>query len=136
MRPLWSFLIVDRPLGLLAQFALSDRREMISVFADLATFAAYAVIPLLIVWSILQRMRVHFSRVWFLLVAYLIVGGAVNVFASFGYSAASWTAAMKVTLAFISWIWVVVLIPLLPQLLETRSAEEFTRLVSKHEQAE
>jgi PAS domain S-box-containing protein len=136
MRPLWSLLIEAPAPWLVAQARPWDPLEMTSVFADLVTFAAYAVIPLLIVWSILQRKQVHFSRVWFLLVAYLIVGGAVNVFAAFGESAANWTAALKVTLAFISWIWVIVLIPLLPQLLETKSAEEFTRLVSKHEQAE
>jgi two-component system sensor histidine kinase/response regulator len=136
MRPLWSLLIDMSGPWLIAQTKPWDPLEMTSVFADLVTFAAYAVIPLLIVWSLLQRKHVHFSRVWFLLVAYLIVGGAVNVFAAFGESAANWTAALKVTLAFISWIWVIVLIPLLPQLLETRTAEEFTRLVSKHEQAE
>jgi two-component system, sensor histidine kinase and response regulator len=136
MRPLGSPLFVAFRPWLVAQTKPWDPLEMTSVFADLVTFAAYAVIPLLIVWSILQRKHVHFSRVWFLLVTYLIVGGAVNVFAAFGESAAHWTAALKVTLAFISWIWVIVLIPLLPQLLELRTAEEFTRVVSKHEQAE
>ena len=78
----------------------------------------------------------HFSRVWFLLVVYLLVGGAVHVLSAFGDATSQWTAAMKVVLAFVSWIWVIVLIPLVPQLLEAKSAEEFTYLVTKHEEAE
>jgi PAS domain-containing protein len=44
--------------------------------------------------------------------------------------------AMKVVLAFVAWIWVIVLIPLVPKLLEARSDEEFARLLSMHEEAE
>ncbi|HEY2411152.1 MAG TPA: response regulator [Pirellulaceae bacterium] len=109
---------------------------MISVFADLATFGAYAVIPLLIVYFLLRRRQVHFSRVWFLLVVYLLVGGAANVLNAFGEPVANWATAMKIALAFVSWIWVLVLIPLVPQLLEARTAEEFTHLLTKHEEAE
>lgn len=110
--------------------------ELTSIFADLATFAAYAVIPLLIVYFLLRRRRVHFSRVWFLLMVYLVVGGAMHVLSAFGESTANWTTALKVALAFVSWIWVIVLIPLVPQLLEARTAEEFTHLLMKHEEAE
>ena len=53
--------------------------EMTSIFADLATFGAYLVIPLLIAYFLLRRRHVHFSRVWFLLVVYLLVGGAANL---------------------------------------------------------
>ena len=59
---------------------------------------------------------------------YLLVGGAAHVLSAFGEPAATWAAAMKVALAFVSWIWVIVLIPLVPQLLEARTAEEFTHL--------
>jgi PAS domain S-box-containing protein len=45
-------------------------------------------------------------------------------------------AVLKVVLAFASWLTLLVLIPLVPRLLETRSAEEFAHLVSKHEEAE
>src|SRR6478752_3648604 len=96
---------------LLAQAARNVRNdwsplETTSIFADLATFAAYAVIPLLILYFLLRRRHVHFSRVWFLLLAYLIVGGIAHVLTAFGEPAESWAIAMKVVLAFISWIWV------------------------------
>jgi two-component system sensor histidine kinase/response regulator len=123
--------------GLLAQTPkVWHTREMTLVFAELATFGAYAVIPLLILYFLLRRKHVHFSRVWFLLLAYLIVGGIAHVLTAFGEPAESWAIAMKVVLAFIAWIWVIVLVPLVPQLLEARSADEFTHLVSKHEAAE
>ena len=73
---------------------------------------------------------------WFLLLVYLVVGGAAHVLSAFGEPAANWAATMKVALAFVSWIWVLVLIPLVPQLLEARTAEEFKHLLSKHEEAE
>lgn len=136
MRPFWSWPI-NWDLALLAQTPkVYHTRELTLVFAELATFAAYAVIPLLIVYFLFQRKRVHFSRVWFLLLAYLVVGGAAHVLSAFGEPAETWAIAMKVVLAFISWIWVIVLVPLVPQLLEARTAEEFTHLVSKHEAAE
>jgi two-component system, sensor histidine kinase and response regulator len=138
MGPFWSPLIDAQGPWLLAQTApkVWDPLELTQIFAHLATFAAYAVIPLLIVFFLLRRRRVHFSRVWFLLVVYLLVGGAAHVLDAFGESAAHWAAMMKVAFAFVSWIWVIVLIPLVPQLLEARTAEEFTHLVSKHEKAE
>jgi two-component system, sensor histidine kinase and response regulator len=138
MGPLFSPAMLDTPGQLLAQSAprVYDVLEMTSIFADLATFAAYAVIPMLIVYFLLRRRHVHFSRVWFLLMVYLIVGGAVHVLNAFGESTAQWTATLKVALAFVSWIWVLVLIPLVPQLLEARTAEEFTHLLTKHELAE
>jgi two-component system sensor histidine kinase/response regulator len=138
MGPLsWRPIFGSGPL-LLAQRGTWKGLELTLLFADLATFAAYAVIPLLIVYFLLRRRRVHFSRVWFLLVVYLIVGGAVHVLDAFGSgeTVVRLAAVMKVALAFVSWIWVIVLIPLVPRLLEARSAEEFTQLLSKHEEAE
>jgi len=84
MGPLsWRPIFGSGPL-LLAQRGAWKGLELTLLFADLATFAAYAVIPLLIVYFLLRRRRVHFSRVWFLLVVYLIVGGAVHVLDAFG----------------------------------------------------
>jgi hypothetical protein len=68
-----------------------DPLELTLVFADLATFAAYAVIPLLIGYFLLRRRHVHFSRVWFLLVVYLLVGGAVHVLSAMG----GWEPAVR-----------------------------------------
>lgn len=112
--------------------------DLMLVFADLATFAAYAVIPLLIVYFLLRRRHVHFSRVWFLLLVYLIIGATVHVLDACGGwgPVANLALAMKVVLAFVAWIWVIVLIPLVPRLMEARSDEEFSRLLSLHEEAE
>src|SRR4051794_10197034 len=137
MGPVWSSSFERLNLWLFAQTPrVFNALEMTSIFAHLATFAAYAVIPLLIIYFFLRRRQVHFSRVWFLLVLYLIVGGAANLLFAFGEPAANWATAMKVGQAFVSWIWVLVLIPLVPQLLEARTAEEFTHLLTKHEEAE
>src|SRR5262249_12628598 len=139
MVPLWSWLNSVEAAGLLAQQTVpqATELELMRVFADLLTFAAYAVIPLLILFSILRRRHVHFSRVWFLLVMYLIVGSAAHVLDAIDWDLAQRMAiVMKVVLAFIACVWVIVLIPLLPMLLELRTAEEFTQLLNKHEEAE
>ena len=138
MAPLWSPDSALMGLWLLAQAARRtwDTRELASVFADLAILLAYAVIPLLIVYFLLRRRRVHFSWVWFLLMVYLVLGGSLHALTALGQPAANWVPIMKIALAFVSWIWVIVLIPLVPRLLETRTAEEFTHLLSKHEEAE
>src|SRR5262245_24143889 len=140
MSLLWLWRPTAADAALLAQRTpiRGDRLDMILVFADLATFAAYAVIPLVILYFLARRRHVHFSRVWFLLLAYLTVGGAVHILDACGDwgPAVQIGAALKVVVAFISWVWVIVLIPLVPQLFELRSAEEFTTLVSKHEEAE
>ena len=139
MSPLWLRMpCASAPLLAQRTPIRGERIDLMLVFADLATFAAYAVIPVVIIYFLLRRRHVHFSRVWFLLLAYLTVGGAVHVLDACGEwgPAIHLGAALKVVVAFISWIWVIVLIPLLPQLFEARSAEEFTTLLSKHEEAE
>src|SRR5437762_9205720 len=109
MRPFWSPSFENLNLWLLAQTPrVFNALEMTSIFAHLATFAAYAVIPLLIAYFLLRRRQVHFSWVWFLLVLYLLVGGAANLLYAFGEPVANWAAMMKVAQAFVSWIWVLV----------------------------
>jgi len=140
MSQFWLWRPANFAAPLTAQYSAfrGEPLELTLIFADLATFAAFAVIPLMILYFLLRRRQVHFSRVWFLLLMYLIVGGAVHVLDACG----NWepvvhlAAALKVVVAFIAWIWVIVLIPLLPKLLEARSAEEFKTLLSKHEEAE
>src|SRR5262245_32075259 len=99
MGPFWSPHDDGRWAWLLGQAAVlgqtlvsqtTPRLEMTQIFADLATAAAYAMIPLLILYFFLRRQRVQFSWVWFLLVLYLVVGGAAHVLSAFGESAASW----------------------------------------------
>jgi PAS domain S-box-containing protein len=112
--------------------------ESTLVFADLAMFAAYAVIPLVILYYLLRRRHVHFTRVWFLLLLFLIIGSGVHLLGAFDAfpAAQRMGAVLKVALVFVAWVGVIVLIPLLPKLIESRSAEEFTQLVTMHEEAE
>src|SRR5688572_23261436 len=140
MGPFGSRLIEGGGFALLAQRPATawTKYDLTLVFTDLAMFAAYAVIPLLILYFFVRRRPVHFSWVWFLLVVYLVIAATVHVLDACG----GWqpiervAAVMKVVLAFVAWIWVIVLIPLVPKLLEARSDEEFSQLLSKHEEAE
>ena len=116
----------------------TDTLALALMAADIATFAAFAAIPVLILFYLLRRRQLNFSRVWFLLVAFLVIGGVVHFMeaATFWWPAYRFLAVLKIVMAFVSWLAVVILIPLLPRLLETRTAEEFARLLSKHEEAE
>lgn len=139
MEPRWWRMVVEGFAPVLAQRTRSwSGLDLTLLFADLATVGAYAVVPIVILYSLARRKHVHFSRVWFLLVLYLMVGGTVHVLDALGggESMQRFAAAMKVVLAFVSWIWVLVLIPLLPRLLETRSPEDFAKLLNKHEETE
>lgn len=108
------------------------------MLADLATFAAFIAIPLMILFYLARRRHFNFTRVWFLLLAFLVIGGTVHFMeaATFWWPAYRLLAVLKVVLAFASWLTLLVLIPLVPRLLETRSAEEFAQLLTKHEEAE
>ena len=116
----------------------SNSLALTLMIADLAIFAAFVAIPLLILFYLARRRHFNFTRVWFLLLAFLVIGGAVHFMeaATFWWPAYRLLAVLKVVLAFSSWLALLVLIPLLPRLLETRTAEEFARLVTKHEAAE
>jgi PAS domain S-box-containing protein len=116
----------------------SNSLALTLMIADLAIFAAFVAIPLLILFYLARRKHFNFTRVWFLLLAFLVIGGAVHFMeaATFWWPAYRLLAVLKVVLAFSSWLALLVLIPLLPRLLETRTAEEFARLLSKHEAAE
>src|SRR5262245_65275891 len=121
---LWRPAAGDAPLVAQVSAFRGEPLELTLICADLATFAAYAVIPLLILYFLLRRRQVHFSRVWFLLLMYLIVGGAVHVLDACG----NWepvvhlAAALKGVVAFIAGVRGIVLSPLVAKLSARRSA--------------
>jgi two-component system, sensor histidine kinase and response regulator len=112
--------------------------QVARMLANLALFGAYAIIPLMIVIVLLRRKQVRFARVWLLVMLFLVVGGLVHLVDAFGPSPAAerLEVAMKTALACIAWIGIVLLIPILPKLLESRSADEFTQLLSEHAEAQ
>src|SRR5687768_9682232 len=50
-----------------------------AMLAELATFGAYAAIPLLILYFLARRRHLAFSRVWFLLLAFMVIGAIVHL---------------------------------------------------------
>src|SRR5688572_29531810 len=108
------------------------------LLANLATALAYFIIPLLILFFLARRKHGGWSRIWFLFFVVLVVGGLVHLLAatSFWWPAYRFHVLVNVTMAVVSWIAIVALIPLIPRMLESKSAEEFFHQLSKREQAE
>ncbi len=108
------------------------------LLANLATALAYFAIPVLILSYLLRRKHLRWSRLWFLFFVVLVVGGLVHLVsaASFWWPAYRFHVVVNVTMAVVSWIALVALIPLIPRLLESKSSEEFFHQLSRREQAE
>jgi two-component system sensor histidine kinase/response regulator len=106
--------------------------------ANLATALAYFAIPLLILYFLIRRDHVRWSRLWFLFFIALVVGGLVHLLSatSFWWPAYRFHVVVNVTMAVVSWITLVVLVPLVPRLLESKSSEEFFHQISQRELAE
>ncbi|MEX2175832.1 MAG: response regulator [Pirellulaceae bacterium] len=108
------------------------------LLANLATAFAFFAIPVLILFFLLRKKNIRWSRMWFLFFVMLVVGGLVHFVsaASFWWPAYRFHVVINVTLAVVSWIAIVALIPLIPRMLESRSSEEFVQQFTKREQAE
>ena len=108
------------------------------MLAHLATALAYFIIPLLILFFLVRGKNIRWSRIWFLFFVVLVVGGLVHLLAatSFWWPAYRFNAVVNVTMAVVSWIAIVALIPLIPRMLESKTAEEFFHQLSKREEAE
>jgi two-component system, sensor histidine kinase and response regulator len=111
---------------------------LVLMLANLATALAYFAIPVAIIYFLIRRNRVRWSKLWLLCFVALVVGGLTHLVSAMGYW---WPAfqlhiAVDVTMAIVSWIAIVVLIPLVPRLLESRSSEEFSQQLARRRQAE
>jgi two-component system sensor histidine kinase/response regulator len=108
------------------------------LLANLATALAYFAIPVLIIYFLIRRNHVRWSKLWFLFFVALVVGGLTHLLAatSFWWPVYRFHLVVHVTMAVVSWIAIVVLIPLVPRLLESKSIEEFSHQLTKAEQAE
>src|SRR5262245_24714785 len=112
--------------------------SLVLMLANFATALAYFAIPVVIVYFLIRRNYVRWSKLWFLCFVALVVGGLTHLFSALGYW---WPAdrlhlAIDLAMAIVSWIAIIVLIPLVPGLLESKSSEEFTRQKQRREEAE
>lgn len=107
--------------------------------ADLATYLAYGTIPAIValyVWRKKQEFRL--PPVWVVLVSFLLVAGISHLLdaAMFWWPAYRFALVVKVLLALLSWSAVIALLPVLPDLLERRSAAEYEHQLAMRKEAE
>ncbi|MCI0358437.1 MAG: response regulator [Planctomycetaceae bacterium] len=111
---------------------------LVLMLANLATALAYFAIPAVIIYFLVRRNHVRWSKLWFLCFVALVVGGLSHLVAATGYW---WPAhrlhvAVDVAMAIVSWIAIAVLIPLVPRFLESKSSEEFSQQLKGRQEAE
>jgi PAS domain S-box-containing protein len=108
------------------------------MLANFATALAYFAIPVLIIYFLIRRNHVRWSSLWFLFFIALVVGGLTHLLAAtaFWWPVYRFHLVVEITMAVVSWIAIVLLIPLVPKLLESKSIEEFSHQLSRRQAAE
>lgn len=107
--------------------------------ADLATYLAYAAIPAVVAIFMWRRKKeVRLPPVWVVLVSFLLVAGVSHLLdaAMFWWPAYRFAAVVKVLLALLAWGTVLALIPVIPNILERRSAAEYEYQLAMRREAE
>ena len=106
--------------------------------AHITTALAYFTIPVIVLFFLLRRRDVRWSRLWVLFFVLLVIGGLVHFMAAstFWWPAYRFHVVLNVAMAAVSWVAVIALIPIVPRLLSSKSGEEFSHQISKHEEAE
>jgi PAS domain S-box-containing protein len=107
--------------------------------ADLAAYLAYAAIPAIVTVFMWRRKReFRLPPVWIVLVSFLLLAGISHLLdaAMFWWPAYRFAAVVKVLLALLSWAAVIALFPIIPEILERRSAAEYEHELAMRKEAE
>ena len=101
--------------------------------SDIAIWAAYTAIPL-VLWSFLRlRPKIPFSRIFLLFAAFILCCGATHLIEAllFYWPAYRLSAVVKFITAVVSWATVVALIPVIPKALSLRSPAELEEEIQR-----
>lgn len=97
----------------------SDLHGWIHIVSDLATWAAYYTLPILILYFASKRRDLAFTRIYWLFAAFILACGTVHLIEAtiFWHPWYRLSALFKVLTAVVSWATVVALVPVLPRAL-------------------
>ncbi|MDX1946446.1 MAG: response regulator [Pirellulaceae bacterium] len=108
------------------------------MLAHFATALAYFTIPVIVLFFLLRRQGVRWSRLWYLFLLLLVIGGTMKLLAAstFFWPAYRLHVVVSILMAVVAWVSVIALIPIIPHLLESKRPEEVLFHISKREEAE
>jgi PAS domain S-box-containing protein len=125
---------IDWTSGLFV-LAQAEQSSWIAGLADFLLCLAFVVFLGLIASVALRRRHTKIAPVWWLISAFLIVAGVMHATSAFEPHG-TLNTTVKILMMLLAWGTVIALVPLLPQWLERRSAEEYRRQLAEREQAE
>lgn len=96
------------------------------IISDILVWAAYMMIPVVLVYFVLKRGNLPFPKLFFLFGAFIAACGTVHLIEAVIYWVPIYriSGVLKVCTAIVSWITVFALIPIVPKALELRSPQE------------
>lgn len=103
------------------------------VLSDLAIWAAYFTIPLLLGSFVLRRRDIPFPRIFWLFALFIFACGSTHLMDAlmFWWPAYRFTGLIYFATAIVSWMTVFALVPIIPQALALKSPSEIQRALDK-----
>ncbi len=108
------------------------------ICSDLAIWAAYFAIPIIILKFVAKKYDIRFTRVYFLFASFILACGSTHLLDAimFWYPYYRINALMRFVTAIVSWITVYNLVKLMPVANTLKSAEEFEKEIERRKTVE
>jgi PAS domain S-box-containing protein len=108
------------------------------ILSDLAVWAAYFAIPLLLFYFIRNKPNMPFPRIFWLFGAFILLCGATHLIdaLAFWWPAYRFNALVRFLTAIVSWATIIALVRVLPQALALRSPRELEMEINERKKAE
>jgi PAS domain S-box-containing protein len=105
---------------------------------DLATFTAYVVVAVLLVYFLLRKQAMPFPRIVWLVTAFFLACATVHLLEAviFWWPLYRLSAVAKLATTLTSWATLIALVPVLPKLMTLRSRAELEREISERQKVE
>lgn len=116
----------------------SDALGWLHIMSDLATFAAYMAIPIVLAYFVTRRRDLPFPRVFWLFAAFIFTCGTVHLIEAIIFWSPVYrlSGVMKLATATMSWATVVAVIPVTKSALNLRSPREMQREIDERRKAQ
>ena len=108
------------------------------ICSDIAIFAAYTAIPIVLSYFVLRKKTVPFPPIFWLFAAFILACGVGHLVEAtiFWHPWYRLSGLLKLIIAIVSWCTVIALVPITPRALAMRSPEELEREVEERRRAE
>ena len=108
----------------------SSELGWLHIVSDLATWAAYMTIPIVLGYMVTRRRDIPFPRIFWLFAAFILACGTVHLVEAiiFWWPIYRFSGLMKAVTAITSWITVIALLPIMNRVLLLQSPQELEQI--------